>query len=222
MEYNEYWSKEDNKLMRKMIKDGKSPNDIILFFGEDKLNHHPEGKYNKGGGKFDFNNIKRYDEFLNEIKMSVRDVVFNIKSDKSLDFNYLLNYHVFFKSNSDTEYVVDIICFNDNVSPFPNYPLYNISFTTKEQYDTPEYETVTNKNESIEILGSIINIFRVMDINIKNNIKNPIYVIGETNDIKKINFYRNIINDTLPEYIEIKGKSSINNGKDVYYYLKKD
>ena len=59
------------------------------------------------------------------------------------------------------------------------------------------------------------------DVYLNAYIKNIVYIIGETDDDRKIKFYRNIIHDSLPEYNEVKGKSSINLRKDAYYYYKK-
>jgi hypothetical protein len=113
-----------------------------------------------------------------------------------------------------------LIYVEDALSPFPNQPMYNISFTTKNQYGTDKYENETHKNEIIELVRRIIDILLDMDYIIRRFIKNPIYIIGETDNPQKIKFYQNIIKDSLPEYKEMKGISSINNGKDVYYYFK--
>ncbi len=32
MEFNEHWTKQDNDLMRQMIKEGKTPKEIVNFF----------------------------------------------------------------------------------------------------------------------------------------------------------------------------------------------
>ena len=45
MEFNEHWTKKDNDLMRQMIKEHKSRKEIIKFFGEEKVSHHPKKKF---------------------------------------------------------------------------------------------------------------------------------------------------------------------------------
>lgn len=42
MIFNEFWSKEDDDIMRLMRKQGKSNDDIIRFFGKEKTLHHPK------------------------------------------------------------------------------------------------------------------------------------------------------------------------------------
>ena len=101
--------------------------------------------------------------------------------------------------------------------------MYNISFTIKDQYnldDYLEYEKNTNKGELFEIVSRLIYILTNIDVWIRNDFPNIIYIIGETENIQKINIYRNIIKNSLKDYNEVKGDSSINMGKPVYYYNK--
>jgi len=100
-------------------------------------------------------------------------------------------------------------------------PIYNISFTIKEQHNLRNnniYEMETNKGEIIEIMKRLIFILNDVNILIKSKIEYPIYLIGETNNIQKINFHRNVIKDSLKTFIELKGDCSYNNGKQCYYY----
>ena len=45
MLFNENWTKEDNDLHRKLIKEGKSTKDIISIMKMDKLKYHTKNKY---------------------------------------------------------------------------------------------------------------------------------------------------------------------------------
>lgn len=217
MKFNENWTKDDNDKLRQMRIEKKSTKEIVDFFGMDKLEYHPDGKFNYGGVPTPFSIYKSMNSFINEMVVSELDTYFkSYKSDSKRvigDYDYLN----IFKTNSDTTYILEIETVIDKVSPFPDKTMYNISFTTKEQfYDS--YEEETGKHEMIELLKRLIFIIKKIDIEIKSYNKNPIYIIGDTNNTKKIKIYRNVIENSLPEYIEIKGESSINNGKYCYYY----
>lgn len=72
MEFNINWSREDNDKLRQMIKEGKSPDFIRNYFGNDKLFYHPSKKYYYSGKysalpKFK-NKINDFTRFANEIK----------------------------------------------------------------------------------------------------------------------------------------------------------
>ena len=240
MEFNEHWTKKDNDLMRQMIKEHKSRKEIIKFFGEEKVSHHPKKKFAVEHSLPNFDIIKqqirlkkinriqevcilkKYGEYIKEeIKIYPKFTTYDLKRKFSDDYPTKYDYLAEFKTDSNTYYMLSLIYVEDVVSPFPNQPMYNISFTTKEQYGTVEYEEETHKNETIELMKKIMYI--LLDINdlvIRKYLSNPIYIIGETDNIQKIKFYQNIMRDSLPEYKEIKGKSSVNNGKDVYYYFK--
>jgi hypothetical protein len=241
MEFNEHWTKSDNDLMRQMIKEHKSSTEIINFFGRDKLKYHPKKKFIGRGGlpNFDIINqqirskkinklqeicrLKKYGEYIKEeIKIHPKYTTYDLKRKFSDEYPTKYDYLAEFKTDSQTDYMLNLTYIEDNISPFPNQPMYNISFTTKEQYNTNEYENETHKNEVIEVMKRIVYI--LLDINdliIRRYFPNPIYILGETDNPQKINFYRNIMKDSLPNYEEIKGKSSINDGKDAYYFYLK-
>ena len=72
MEFNKNWTKEDNDKLRAFIKEGKNPDEIRNFFGNDKLFYHPTKKYfqsNKSASIPVFKNkIQDFSGFINEIK----------------------------------------------------------------------------------------------------------------------------------------------------------
>ena len=47
-----------------------------------------------------------------------------------------------------------------------------------------------------------------------------VYVIGETNDERKTKWYKNLISDSIPNVKMLKDISSINSGKEVWYFYK--
>lgn len=212
MTFNENWSKEDNDLLRKLIKENKSPDEIVAIIGFEKLEKNPKKKY-----------VGKFSEFiLNEITSTPKKTLYTLKQDESTAFKGNLNYHAFFSTDSDVEYVLDLVYIKDKLSPYQNIPMFNISFTTKEQYDYMDYvkyERETNKNEHLELMSRLIYIIEDINIYLTSKYGEIVYIIGETPNPKKINMYRDIIKNSL-NYNELKGKSSINLGKDVYYYTK--
>ena len=130
MEFNEHWTKKDNDLMRQMIKEHKSTDEIIKFFGEDKVKYHPKGKFNYG-------KCLPYKLFLNELKIRPEEVYFNINKRKShLDdkmFDYMLSFSV-----NNYDYLLILYYYLDS-----DIESYNILFTTKEQFQ--EYQEEINK-----------------------------------------------------------------------------
>ena len=76
------------------------------------------------------------------------------------------------------------------------------------------------KKDNDQIVSRLIYIISDIDIIISHKYPNIVYIIGETKNVKKINFYRDIIKNSLTQYNELKGKSSINLGRPAYYYFK--
>jgi hypothetical protein len=213
MDFNKDWEKEDNDLLRKLIKENKSPDEIVSIIGFEKLEKNPKKKY---VGKFS-------DFILNEITSIPKKTLYTLKQDESTSFKGNLNYHAFFRTDSGVEYVLDLIYVEDIMSPYKNKSMFNISFTTKEQYDSTsatKYEKETNKNEHLELMSRLIYIIEDINIYLTSKYGEIVYIIGETSNPKKINMYRDIIKNSL-NYNELKGKSSIILGRDVYYYTKK-
>jgi len=214
MEFTKDWTKEDNKILRDLIKEGKTPFQIVDIIGYDKLRKSPNKKY-----------VGKFSEFiLNEIYAKPKETVYKLHQEVSKCFPDNIDYIIKFKTNSEQEYILSIVYVEDKISPFPGESMFNISFTIKEHYDIMnylKYEKETNRGEIIEITKRLIYIMNDMDILIKNRVTTPIYIIGETDNPQKINFYRNIIKNSIIDFEEIKGKSSINLGKGSYYYYEK-
>jgi hypothetical protein len=140
------------------------------------------------------------------------------------EFNYV-DYDLYFKSNSDTGYIISFIFYEDNTSPFTGKTLCNVSFTEDNQFDLTDeiYENTTKLHESIEVYKRILYIFQdFYNMKLKNFSK--IFVIGDIvgKYRKKIIIYRNIIkyslNDMNISFKETYGKSLINKGNKAYYY----
>lgn len=222
MEFNKNWTQEDNNLLRTLIKEGNSIESIRNYFTNDKLFYHPSKKYYQSGKSSAIptfkNNIEDFSGFINEIKYEQLKSDFIIdfeKSDKFLDqFNYIYK----FQTNSGNKYIVDFIYLYDNIGPYKEKDIYNISFTLDKNRDISnyqDYEKLTKLNESHEIIKRIIFIFRSFNLRFGNNC---IYMLGETEDKRKINWYRQLIKDSFNDIEEVVGISSFTNGLDAYYF----
>lgn len=205
------WTKEDNKQLRKLISEGKTPSEIIKIIGYDKLRENPKKKY-----------VSNYNEFiLNEIFAKPKETDFVIGREKSKYFNDKMNYYSTFKTSSGQEYVVDFVYVQEKNGQFKNDNIFNLSFTTKENRDLTDYkkyEDETNKKELIELTKRLIYVVIESIDTIKLKYKNVIILIGETENTQKIDFYRNIINNSFPNIEEIEDISSYTNGLKAYYY----
>lgn len=172
-------------------------------------------------------NNQMYNNFISEMKYTKMNTEYKLQYEHNKIFKGEYNYNFIFNCDSNTKYILQFIYFEDFIGPFKNTPLYNVSFTTYDQYlkylstKTEEeqekiYEAPTLKGEHRELIQRLIYIFEDFHNNI--NTHNQIYVIGETDDVSKIEWYRNLIKDSIPNIKEIKGDSSINKGKQVYYF----
>ena len=124
MEFSKHWTKSDNDLMRKMIKEGKTHNEIIEYFGKEKIKHHPKNKFAKSKNI----NVKFVD-FINEIKLSPKETDFTYKYIKSLVYENKNDIIIDFKIG-EHKYVIVLYYLYEN-----NIKSYDILFTTKNQYD---------------------------------------------------------------------------------------
>ena len=99
-----------------------------------------------------------------------------------------MNYIAKFNTDSGEEYILDIVYIEDSISPFPNIPMYNISFTISEQYDLEnyiKYEKETDKGEHFEIVSRLIHIISNIDLLISNRYPNIVYIIGRNRKYSK-------------------------------------
>jgi hypothetical protein len=174
--------------------------------------------------------IRNFKSFLNEIQYNKdgAETEFQLRIQKSKYFRG--NDYIFdFTTDSGEEYIFEFIYMIDKIGPFTNRNLYNISFTTKKQKEEADaiqnditkaniYESPTNKQETHELINKLIYIFNHFNEYYGEKLS-CVYVIGETNDKRKILYYRNLIKMSFPNIEEIKGESSFNLNEDVYYFI---
>jgi hypothetical protein len=208
MEFNINWSKEDNDKLREMIKNKFTVEQIRDHFGNDKLFYHPDKKYyhsGKSGVLPNFKNVKKFDNYITGWTKSY------IFEDR---FDYIFK----FQTNSGNRYVVDFIYLKDSIGIYKDKDIYNVSFTLEENRnieDYKDYEKQSYLNEQHEIIKRIIFIFKFFHKKYNNC---NVYLLGETENLKKINWYRNLIKDTFPNVKETKDVSSFTNGLPAYYF----
>jgi hypothetical protein len=206
------WTKEDNKQLRNLIKEHKTPDEIISIMGYDKLRENPKKKY-----------VSQYNEFiLNEIFARPKKTNFIVGNEDSKIYPNETNFFSPFKTDSGQEYIVDFIYVKETKNQFKDSNVFNLSFTTKEQRDLTnykKYESPTDRNEIIELTKRLIYVINTTLKFIKQFYDNPILLIGETENYQKINFYRNIIRDSLSNITEIEDVSEFTNGLKAYYYI---
>ena len=73
MEFTEDWTKKDNDNLRQLIKEKKTPDEIISIIGREKLEKNPKKKY---VGKFS-------DFILNEIFATPKKTVYKLEQEES-------------------------------------------------------------------------------------------------------------------------------------------
>lgn len=173
---------------------------------------------------------------LNEMLYTPLTTKYFTEPIKSKYFENRFDYNVWFdteKSKIETghTYVFQFQYYKDTIGPFRNLPLCNICFTTKEQYEETKdmnsveaykiYELPTGNNEREELIQRLLYLFTEFHNNYGKENK-YIYVIGETENIIKTNYYKKLIEDSIPNVGIINGESSINLGKNVYYFIPPD
>lgn len=197
------WTKENEKEFRELIKSGFSGSYIREHFG-DKMKLRPGNKY-----------VSKFSEFIiEEINYTKQNTEYTLSRSKSRLGGY--NYIFTIKTKSGNEYCIDFIQFMESVGLFSLKPLYNLSFTSKEQHDlndSDKYEQETNKYEHIELIKKIIFIIEEF----VSMFGKQIFVIGDTDNPKKIKFYIDAIENSIEGVRITKDLSSINLGKDAYY-----
>ncbi len=224
MKFNKNWTKQDNDKLIKLSKSGKSIDYIREYFSNDKLFYHPQKKYYQSGKSAAIPTFKDkiidFSGFINEIKYEPLKTDFTYDFQNSVKFDNQFNYVYKFQTNSGNRYVVDFIYLKDTIGPYQDRDIYNISFTieyNRNLKNYKDYEKQTELNEEHEIMKRVIFIFRDFDNRFGNNC---IYMLGETEDSRKINWYRNLIKDSFIDIKETVGVSSYTNGLKDYYYEK--
>lgn len=222
MEFNRNWTKDDNNRLRLLLKEGHSPEFIRNHFGNDKLFYHPSKKYHISGKSSPIpvfrDKIGDFTGFINEIKYEELRTDFTVDFEKSSHFNGEFNYVYRFQTNSGARYVVDFIYLIDTIGPYIDKSIYNISFTKEENRNMSnheDYEKQTNLKEGHEIIKRIIFVFKNFNEKFGNGC---IYLLGDTEDKRKINWYRQLIKDSFDNTKETIGVSSYTNGLEAYYF----
>ena len=222
MEFNKNWTKEDNEKLLKFSKNGISIDHIREYFGNDKLFYHPNKKYHQSGKSAVIPNlsdkIKDFSGFINEIKYEPLKTDFTYDFEKSEKFEDQFNYIYKFQTNYGNQYIIDFIYLNDVIGPYSSRDIYNISFTielNRNIQNYKDYEKQTLLNEQHEIIKRVIFVFRDFD---KRFGKGSVYMLGETEDKRKVNWYRDLIKSSFDDVIETEGISSYTNGLKAYYY----
>jgi len=222
VDLNRNWTKQDNDKMRELIKEGKDSDFIRNYFGNNKLFYHPNKKYYIAPKSSILPNFKKkisdFNGFINEIKYEELKTDFKLDFNNSEQFIGKFNYLYTFQTNSGNRYVVDFIYLSDDKSPYPNRDIYNMSFTLEKNRnldDYKDYEKPSQLNEEHEVIKRVL--FIINDF-LNNKGSNSIILIGETEDKRKINWYRNLIKQSIPNIKETEGISSFTNGLKAYYY----
>lgn len=226
-EYNERWTKDKFIEYRKLKRSGYTHEMLIEHFGED-IYH--SGMYNRNSNVIPYEYFTRYFENrVNEIKINPEKTNYDITpipSNLSLSkMDYLLTF-----ISDDTSYTICLMYYKIH-----HLETYNIVFTTTDQWNKyrQEFLNISKKGMVDEkewrLLNDIISketnfndlfsIFRKLSwilIDFYGRYINGFLLsIGDTQNKKKINLYRNIIKDSFKNIEEIE---SIFNGNKYYLY----
>lgn len=227
--YNERWTKEKHREYCDLKRVGYTNEMLKKHFGDDI---YESGIYNRNGASLP--NILKFGKFINEIKISPEGADYNFIKQVSIFIKNKSDYIISFYCN-DIPYIISIIYY-----PIKEKETYNVVFTTRDQWNEYEYKlrNFLKKGklteEEFEILDNIIgketnknNIFPIfrkiswilLDF-YKNNLNGYLLSIGDTNNKKKIKFYRNIIKDSFKNIIETE--EYINTNKYYIYKIVSD
>ncbi len=227
-EYNEKWTREKFLEYRKLKRNGYSHEMLKEYFGEDI---YYSGLYNKNAHIIPYDYfIKYFENVINEIKINPEQTIYNITPVPSNLYLSKIDYILTFISNN-ISYTICLMYYKIH-----DDDTYNIIFTTTEQWNEyrQEFFNISKKGnineKEWELLNNIISretglndlfpIFRklswiLLDFYDKN-IKGELLSIGDTDNKKKINLYRNIIKDSFQNVNE----SEIVFNENKYYIYK--
>ncbi len=210
-DYNERWTKEKFIEYRKLKRSGYTDKMLKGHFGED-IYH--SGMYNKNGTSLPA--ILKFGKFINEIKITPEKVDYSFIKQPSFFIKGKSDYIISFFSNS-IPYIISLVYF-----PLNNRETFNVIFTTRNQWNDYEYNLIeflkkgNLTNSEFKILEDIIGeetklndlfpIFRkiswiLLDF-YENQIKGELLSVGDTENKKKINLYRNMIKDSFTNILE--------------------
>jgi hypothetical protein len=209
--YNERWTKEKFIEYRKLKRSGYTDKMLKEHFGEDI--YHSD-MYNKNGSSLPV--ILKFGKFINEIKITPEKVDYSFTKQPSIFIKGESDYIISFFSNI-IPYIISLVYF-----PINNIETFNVIFTTRNQWNDYEYNLIkflkkgSLTNDEFKILEDIIGkktelndlfpIFRkiswiILDF-YENQISGELISIGDTENKKKINLYRNIIKDSFTNMLE--------------------
>jgi hypothetical protein len=127
MIFNEHWTKKINDQYRQMIKEGKTMNDIREVLG-DFMPYHPEHKFSTGKIIPILKKMKKFNEFINEIVISPKEIKYKYFLQPSSSYKYKTDYIIYFTIN---EHSYVLIMFYYKCKGIDSL---NLLFTTEEQY----------------------------------------------------------------------------------------
>jgi hypothetical protein len=213
VDYNEIWTEQKFIEYRKLKRSGYTDRMLIEHFGDDI---YYSGMYNKYGSSLPV--ILKFGKFLNEIKVTPNSTNYSFVKQPSKFIEGESDYIISFFSNN----IPYIICLS--FFPINNKKTYNIIFTTRDQWNDYEYNLMnflTKGNltdDEFKILNDIISketklndLFPILkkvswvllDF-YQKNIKGELLSIGDIDNKKKINLYKNVIKDSFKNIHENK------------------
>jgi hypothetical protein len=112
-----------------------------------------------------------------------------------------------FKTKSNTEYRLDLIPIEDNTIIYPKFISVSFSLSKNNPIDsTPiDYDKLTDKNEMMELMSRILYLMDIFEKDYGNNI----FMIGYSDNNKKMNIYEYLIRIVFKDYRLEKIKTDI-------------
>lgn len=230
MEFNNKWTKEINDEYRQMIKERKTIDEIREYFGFDLMSYHPKKKFN-------YNTVLSYGRFqslLNEISFYPNYIFFSYNEIDSIRFSdqkdYICNFNI---NNIDYVAILEVLIENNN--NFKNKIVYNVFFTTKLKFDKfnniilglskedlqkkfKELQTIVEEETNYNDIIKIFNALSYILIKMSKKINNCVYMISETDDKRKVDFYIKSIKDSFNNYELIIDESVYFPNRKSYYF----
>lgn len=226
-EYNERWTRKNFIEYRRLKREGYTDKMLKEHFGEDI---YYSGMYNKNAHIIPYDYFTKYFENkINEIKINPEKSEYDITPAYSSLNSNKMDYILTFVSG-DVLYTICLMYYKIHKDD-----TYNIIFTTTDQWNKyrQEFFNLSKKGsvdkDEWQLLNDIISketgfndlfpIFRkiswiLLDF-YDEHIKGEVLSIGDTENKKKINLYRNIIKDSFGNIIETE---TTFNGNKYYLY----
>lgn len=209
-QYNERWTREKFLEYRKLKRNGFTHKQLVEHFGDDI---YESGMFNKNGHILPYWYFVKINE---EININPEYVPYKVKRNSSKYISNEYDYIISFGSNLN-DYILCLMFY-----PINNVVTYNIVFTTKLQWDEynnklTDFSTKGNiTDDEFKILSDIIGrttnlndvfpIFKKISYIIidfyNRTLKGCKLSLGDTNDKRKIDFYRDIIKNSFDNITE--------------------